>query len=86
MRLQHDVYLMMVVVCVTHVAPMFDQCWPTVYDVSPTLVKHWVDVSCLLGIPTPVTMGNISIKQIDHDIPVVLATEETAAKGQRIYS
>ena len=28
---------------------MFDQCWPTVYDVGPTLVKHWVDVSCLLG-------------------------------------
>ena len=27
---------------------MFDQCWPTVYDVGPTLVKHWVDASCLL--------------------------------------
>ena len=23
---------------------MFDQCWPTVYDNGPTLVKHWVDV------------------------------------------
>ena len=29
--------------------PMFDQCWPTVYDVGPTFVKHWVDVSCFLG-------------------------------------
>ena len=29
--------------------PMFDQCWPTVYDVDPTLVKHWVKLSCLLG-------------------------------------
>ena len=28
---------------------MFDQCWPTVYDVGPTLVKHWLDVSCFLG-------------------------------------
>ena len=33
-----------------HIYPMFDQCWPTVYDVGPTLVKHWVDVSCFLGI------------------------------------
>ena len=22
---------------------MFDQCWPIVYDVGPTLVKHWPD-------------------------------------------
>ena len=28
---------------------MFDQCWPTVYDVGPTSVKHWLNVSCLLG-------------------------------------
>ena len=28
---------------------MFDQCWPTVYDVGPTLVKHWVDVLCFLA-------------------------------------
>ena len=32
-----------------HIYPMFDQGWPTVYDVGPTLVKHRVDVSCLLG-------------------------------------
>ena len=31
-----------------HIYPMFDQCWPTVYDVGPTLVKHWIEVSCLL--------------------------------------
>ena len=29
---------------------MFDQWWPTVHDVGPTLVKHWVDLSRLLGI------------------------------------
>ena len=29
--------------------PMFDQCWASVVDGGPTLVKHWVDVSCLLG-------------------------------------
>ena len=29
---------------------MFDQCWPTVHDVGPELIKHWVDVSCLLGV------------------------------------
>ena len=32
-----------------NIYPMFDQCWPTVYDVGPTLVKYWLDVSCLLG-------------------------------------
>ena len=31
-----------------HGYPMFDPCWPTVYDVGPTMDKHWVDVSCLL--------------------------------------
>ena len=29
--------------------PMFDQCWTYVVNGGPTLVKHWVDVSCLLG-------------------------------------
>ena len=29
---------------------MLDQCWPTVYDVGPTLIQHWVNVSRLLGI------------------------------------
>ena len=28
---------------------MFYQCWANVVDDGPTLVKHWVDVSCLLG-------------------------------------
>ena len=28
---------------------MFDQCWPNVVDGGPTLLKHWVDVLCLLG-------------------------------------
>ena len=32
-----------------HILPMFDKCWPVVYDVGPTLVKHWVDVSCFLA-------------------------------------
>ena len=27
-----------------HIYPMFAQCWPTVYDVGPTLVNHRVDV------------------------------------------
>ena len=31
-----------------HIYPMLDQHWPTVYDIGPTLVKHWIDVSCLL--------------------------------------
>ena len=29
--------------------PMLKQCWSTVYNASPTLVQHWVDVSCFLG-------------------------------------
>ena len=32
-----------------HSYPMFDQCWPTVYDVGPTLVKHLVNVLYLPG-------------------------------------
>ena len=28
---------------------MFDQCWANVVDGGPTLVKHWVYVSSLLG-------------------------------------
>ena len=32
-----------------HIYPLFDQCWANVVDVGPTLVKQWVDVSCLLG-------------------------------------
>ena len=28
---------------------MLYQCWATVYDAGPTLVQHWVDVSCLQG-------------------------------------
>ena len=27
---------------------MLDQCWPTVYDVGPTFVQHWINVLCLL--------------------------------------
>ena len=32
-----------------NLSPMLDQCWANVVDGGPTLVKHWVDVSCLLG-------------------------------------
>ena len=32
-----------------YIYPMFDQCWANVIDGGPTLVKHQVDVSCLLG-------------------------------------
>ena len=28
---------------------MLDQFWAGVVDVGPTLVQHWVDVSCFLG-------------------------------------
>ena len=31
--------------------PMLDQYWSTGYDAGPTSVQHWVDVSCLLGVP-----------------------------------
>ena len=33
-----------------HIYPVFEQCWPNVAGSWPTLVKHWADVSCLLGI------------------------------------
>ena len=28
-----------------HVCPIPDQCWPTVHDAEPTLIKRWVNVS-----------------------------------------
>ena len=28
---------------------MSGQCWPTVCDAGPTLSRHWVKISCLLG-------------------------------------
>ena len=30
------------------IEPMSGQCLPTVYDVGPTLTRHWFNVSCLL--------------------------------------
>ena len=33
------------------VHPMLFQCWPTVFDVGPTL-KHWVNIPCLLILST----------------------------------
>ena len=29
---------------------MVNQCWADVVDGGPALIKHWVDVSCLLGL------------------------------------
>ena len=29
---------------------MMNQCWADVVDGGPALIKHWVDVSCLLGL------------------------------------
>ena len=48
-----------------HIYTMFDQCWPTVYDVGPPLFKHWVSVlcyvvssvACSLQIDKPVTLS-----------------------------
>ena len=30
--------------------PVLAKCWPTVYDASPTLIQHWVNVSCTMVI------------------------------------
>ena len=40
---------------------MFDQCWTNVVDGGPTLVKHWLDVSCLLGYSSFFTLGARSL-------------------------
>ena len=29
--------------------PMFDQCWPSVYDAGPTPTKHWAEALRLSG-------------------------------------
>ena len=29
--------------------PVFDQCWASVVDGGPTLIKHWANILCLLG-------------------------------------
>ena len=28
---------------------MLFKCWPTVFDIGPTLTQHWVNAPCLLG-------------------------------------
>ena len=33
-----------------HVDPMLDYCWPSVVDGGPTLVEHWVNKLCFMGI------------------------------------
>ena len=33
------------------------QCWADAVDGGPTLVQHWVDVSCLLGTPLTTSMA-----------------------------
>ena len=38
---------------IRHIYSMFDQWWASVVDGGPTLVKHWVDVSCLLTTHPP---------------------------------
>ena len=41
-----------------HIHPMLDQCWVDVVDGGPALVKHWVDVSCLLSwTPIPIAFN-----------------------------
>ena len=38
---------------------MLFQCWPTVFDVGPTLKQHWVDVSLGHGDPfNPLTANH----------------------------
>ena len=36
-----------------HMGLMLEQCWANVVDGGPTLVQHWIDVLCLLGILLP---------------------------------
>ena len=44
-------------VATRQIYPMFDQCWPTVYDGAPALVKHRVDLSCLLAESSQMPVG-----------------------------
>ena len=32
-----------------NIDPMLFKCWPTLFDVGPTLKQHWLNVLCLLG-------------------------------------
>ena len=48
--------------------PMLDHCWASVVNGGPTLVQHFVDVSCLLGRSLPaifiVLPGSLSLLSI----------------------
>ena len=48
--------------------PMSDQCWANVVDGGPTLVRHWVDVSCFLGIASPSTFTGCQNYQIRYQL------------------
>ena len=47
---------------------MSDQCWANVVDGRPTLVRHWVDVSCFLGIASRSTFTGCQNYQIRYQL------------------
>ena len=49
--------------------PVFDQCWAYVVDGGPALVKHWVDVSCFLGINTSMNCIKPTPYSLKFNIP-----------------
>ena len=52
------------------IEPMLGQCWPSVYDAGPTLTRHWLDVSCLLGGEQPRATQQSTVHRHVHQLPV----------------
>ena len=50
------------------VDPMLVYCWPTICNAGPTVYRHWVNVSCLLGYCCSkcVTLGYSALTQLSH--------------------
>ena len=48
-----------------NIQPMLLQCWPIVFDADPTLYRHWLNVSCLLGCDLLQILGQVKCHWID---------------------
>ena len=56
-----------------HIDLMLDQCWPTVYDVGPRPIQHWVDASCLLGSVNVTRPANVGLSSTTGSMSLVMS-------------
>ena len=63
------------------IEPLLVQCWPTVYDVGPTLKQQWLGVSCLLG---NCMSGMLFSERIEKTVSIEASTVEIEERGVKL--